>query len=149
MKPEKRGKGCKDTNTDTTRNFRRRIRQTPHAMRYVIKGPCPPTTPALRAIPCGGSAVPKALSEGYREQTGLPILQAWGMTETSPFAAVCTLAAADQFIRCLRKRSPWVLAVCGNLWSAPRGGFCNIRWVQAHTLKRHVGCVLCTHRWEN
>jgi fatty-acyl-CoA synthase len=40
--------------------------------------------------------VPKALSEGYREQTGLPILQAWGMTETSPIAAVCTLSAADQ-----------------------------------------------------
>ena len=41
-------------------------------------------TSSLRAIPCGGSAVPKALSEGYREQVGLPILQAWGMTETSP-----------------------------------------------------------------
>ena len=46
---------------------------------------------ALRAIPCGGSAVPKALSEGYRKTTGLPILQAWGMTETSPLAAVCNI----------------------------------------------------------
>ena len=55
-------------------------------------------TSALRAIPCGGSAVPKALSEAYREQTGLPILQAWGMTETSPIAAVCTLSAADQLL---------------------------------------------------
>jgi fatty-acyl-CoA synthase len=42
---------------------------------------------ALRAIPCGGSAVPKALSEAYRQQVGLPILQAWGMTETSPVAS--------------------------------------------------------------
>jgi fatty-acyl-CoA synthase len=40
----------------------------------------------LRDILCGGSAVPKALSERYREQIGLPILQAWGMTETSPVA---------------------------------------------------------------
>jgi fatty-acyl-CoA synthase len=48
-------------------------------------------TSSLRAIPCGGSAVPKALSEAYREQLGLPLLQAWGMTETSPIAAVCVL----------------------------------------------------------
>jgi fatty-acyl-CoA synthase len=46
---------------------------------------------SLRAIPCGGSAVPKALSEAYREQTGLPIFQAWGMTETSPIASTCTI----------------------------------------------------------
>jgi fatty-acyl-CoA synthase len=45
-------------------------------------------TSSLRAIPCGGSAVPRALSEAYREQTGLPIMQAWGMTETSPVASV-------------------------------------------------------------
>lgn len=50
-------------------------------------------TSALRTIPCGGSAVPKSLSEGYREQLGLPILQAWGMTETSPIASVCHLDA--------------------------------------------------------
>jgi fatty-acyl-CoA synthase len=42
----------------------------------------------LRVIVCGGSAVPKALSEAYREEVGLPILQAWGMTETSPLASV-------------------------------------------------------------
>ncbi|MFZ9291959.1 MAG: long-chain fatty acid--CoA ligase [Ilumatobacteraceae bacterium] len=52
-------------------------------------------TSALRAIPCGGAAVPRALSEAYREQIGLPILQAWGMTETSPIAAVCTLSTAE------------------------------------------------------
>jgi fatty-acyl-CoA synthase len=48
-------------------------------------------TSSLRSIPCGGSAVPKSLSEAYREQLGLPILQAWGMTETSPIASVCHL----------------------------------------------------------
>jgi fatty-acyl-CoA synthase len=44
---------------------------------------------SLRAIPCGGSAVPRSLSEGFRAATGMPILQAWGMTETSPVASVC------------------------------------------------------------
>ena len=35
-------------------------------------------TSALRAIPCGGSAVPKALSEAYREAIGLPLLPGLG-----------------------------------------------------------------------
>ncbi len=42
---------------------------------------------SLRAIPCGGSAVPKSLSEAYRVRIGIPIQQAWGMTETSPLAS--------------------------------------------------------------
>ena len=41
---------------------------------------------------------PKALSEAYREQTGLPIFQAWGMTETSPIAAVCRLDADQELL---------------------------------------------------
>jgi fatty-acyl-CoA synthase len=55
-------------------------------------------TSALRSIPCGGSAVPKSLSEAFRAQTGLPILQAWGMTETSPIAAVCQLDADQKLL---------------------------------------------------
>jgi fatty-acyl-CoA synthase len=46
---------------------------------------------SLRGIPCGGSAVPKHLSEAYREKIGIPILQAWGMTETSPLASVAKI----------------------------------------------------------
>jgi fatty-acyl-CoA synthase len=42
--------------------------------------------PRLRLVLCGGSAVPKALSEGWRQQVGVAITQAWGMTETSPIA---------------------------------------------------------------
>ncbi len=49
---------------------------------------------ALRTILCGGSAVPRALSEAYRERVGMPILQAWGMTETSPIGAVCNLRSS-------------------------------------------------------
>jgi fatty-acyl-CoA synthase len=44
---------------------------------------------SLSRILCGGSAVPRSLSEAYREKLGFPILQAWGMTETSPLASVC------------------------------------------------------------
>jgi len=43
---------------------------------------------ALRMILCGGSAVPKALSEAYKDALGFPILHAWGMTETSPIATI-------------------------------------------------------------
>ena len=46
---------------------------------------------SLRAVPCGGSAVPRALSEAYRAKIGIPILQAWGMTETSPVASICRI----------------------------------------------------------
>lgn len=42
---------------------------------------------SLRMVVCGGSAVPKSLSEAWRERIGLPITQAWGMTETSPLAS--------------------------------------------------------------
>jgi fatty-acyl-CoA synthase len=49
---------------------------------------------SLREILCGGSAVPKSLSEAYREQVGLPILQAWGMTETSPVATTGRIKSA-------------------------------------------------------
>lgn len=45
---------------------------------------------ALRAIFCGGSAVPRALIEGlYRKN--ITIIQAWGMTETSPVASFSRL----------------------------------------------------------
>jgi fatty-acyl-CoA synthase len=41
----------------------------------------------------GGSAVPKSLAQDFRAATGVPILQAWGMTETSPIASVSVLRA--------------------------------------------------------
>ena len=43
---------------------------------------------SLRYIICGGSAVPRALIEAYKSNYGVPILQGWGMTETSPLAAL-------------------------------------------------------------
>jgi len=49
---------------------------------------------SLRSIPCGGSSVPKSLSEGYRQKIGFPIQQAWGMTETSPLASMATMRSS-------------------------------------------------------
>jgi fatty-acyl-CoA synthase len=43
---------------------------------------------SIRMIVCGGSAVPRTLIEGFRRKHGVRIVQAWGMTETSPLAAV-------------------------------------------------------------
>lgn len=42
---------------------------------------------SLRLVPCGGSAVPESLMRGF-EELGVHIVQAWGMTETSPLASV-------------------------------------------------------------
>jgi fatty-acyl-CoA synthase len=44
--------------------------------------------PALRHLACGGSQPPRALIERYRRDFGIPIVQAWGMTETSPLASM-------------------------------------------------------------
>ena len=38
----------------------------------------------LRLVLCGGSAVPVALQRALRERHGITMVQAWGMTETSP-----------------------------------------------------------------
>ena len=43
---------------------------------------------SLRLVMCAGSAVPRSLIEGFQQRHGLRFVQAWGMTETSPIAAV-------------------------------------------------------------
>jgi fatty-acyl-CoA synthase len=48
---------------------------------------------SLRAVMCGGSAVPKSLSEGWREVIGIPVSQGWGMTEISPVGSFSALRA--------------------------------------------------------
>ncbi|MEV0400453.1 fatty acid--CoA ligase [Actinoallomurus sp. NPDC050550] len=42
---------------------------------------------SLRLVPCGGSAVPESMMRAF-EDLGVRIVQAWGMTETSPLASV-------------------------------------------------------------
>ena len=43
---------------------------------------------SLRVVPCGGSAVPHSLMEAYQKELGVYIVQAWGMTETSPLGSI-------------------------------------------------------------
>jgi fatty-acyl-CoA synthase len=44
----------------------------------------------LRLMIVGGSAVPLSMLEGF-DRHGLAIIQAWGMTETSPMGTICRL----------------------------------------------------------
>ncbi|MGH9021068.1 MAG: long-chain fatty acid--CoA ligase [Acidimicrobiales bacterium] len=43
---------------------------------------------SLRWIVVGGSAVPRHMIEAFDERFGIRVIQGWGMTETSPLAAV-------------------------------------------------------------
>lgn len=43
---------------------------------------------SFRLVICGGSAVPRSLMEAFETRYGVPILQLWGMTETSPLGSV-------------------------------------------------------------
>ena len=45
---------------------------------------------SLRLIMCGGASVPRTLIDKLEERHGVRMIQAWGMTETSPLAAVAT-----------------------------------------------------------
>ena len=47
-----------------------------------------PDLSSLRTVICGGAAVPESLMRAFEERHGVRIMQAWGMTETSPIAAV-------------------------------------------------------------
>jgi fatty-acyl-CoA synthase len=44
--------------------------------------------PELQYMICGGSQPPRAMMERYERDFGVPIVQAWGMTETSPLASI-------------------------------------------------------------
>ena len=46
-----------------------------------------PDLSSMRLVICGGSAVPLALMQQFDERHGVRIIQAWGMTETSPLGS--------------------------------------------------------------
>ena len=45
---------------------------------------------SLRLVACGGSAVPLGMMKEFEQRYGVYIRQGWGMTETSPLAALAT-----------------------------------------------------------
>jgi len=47
-----------------------------------------PDLSSVERIACGGSAVPESLMRVFDERFGVAIIQAWGMTETSPMASI-------------------------------------------------------------
>src|SRR3954469_6680439 len=47
-----------------------------------------PDLSSVHTVVCGGSAVPLALMQDFEERHGVRIIQAWGMTETSPLGSV-------------------------------------------------------------
>jgi len=67
---------------------------------------------ALTKVMCGGSSVPRSLSEAWRAKIGIPITQGWGMTEMSPVGSVSTFrleheAADEDILADVRATAGW------------------------------------------
>ncbi|MEZ5175960.1 MAG: long-chain fatty acid--CoA ligase [Acidimicrobiia bacterium] len=45
----------------------------------------------VRALFCGGSAVPRAMIDWFKTERNVRVVQGWGMTETNPVASAATL----------------------------------------------------------
>jgi fatty-acyl-CoA synthase len=52
-----------------------------------------PDLSSLRELKAGGAAVPESLIRAFDERFGVPLIQGWGMTETSPLAATSRMPA--------------------------------------------------------
>lgn len=68
---------------------------------------------SLRLVTCGGSAVPMSMMKAFEKEHGVQIVQAWGMTETSPLATIARPrpdAEGDQY---WVQRATQGRAVCG------------------------------------
>ena len=55
-------------------------------LRYADDGK--PDLSGLRMLLCGGAAVPLALMQAFQQRHGVKVIQAWGLTETSPVGSV-------------------------------------------------------------
>jgi fatty-acyl-CoA synthase len=62
-----------------------------------------PDLSGLRMLLCGGAAVPLALMQAFEQRHGVNVVQAWGLTETSPVGSVAIPpagAAGEEHWRC-------------------------------------------------
>lgn len=67
---------------------------------------------SLKLVACGGSAVPRSLIAAF-DELGVRIVQAWGMTETSPLASVARPRHTDPTDTALRLRATQGRVVAG------------------------------------
>lgn len=68
---------------------------------------------SLRLVACGGSAVPVSLMRAFEDKYNVPIVQAWGMTETSPLATVARAAHGVGETRAWEMRESQGRPMCG------------------------------------
>jgi fatty-acyl-CoA synthase len=95
----------------------------------------PPDLSSLRELKGGGAAVPESLIRRFDERLGVPLVQGWGMTETSPLAATSRLPAAaeltDEEAYALRARQGRVLPLIDFRIDPEAGGELQVRgpWI--------------------
>jgi fatty-acyl-CoA synthase len=68
---------------------------------------------SLRLVTCGGSAVPMSMMKAFQEKHGVQIVQAWGMTETSPLATIARPLPDAEGEQYWAQRATQGRAVCG------------------------------------
>ena len=65
---------------------------------------------SLRLVTCGGAAVPESLMRRFQDDHGVRMVQAWGMTETSPVAAIAHVPRGESDEWAWRARTGRVMA---------------------------------------
>jgi fatty-acyl-CoA synthase len=68
---------------------------------------------SLRLVTCGGSAVPTSMMKAFEKEHDVTIVQAWGMTETSPLATIARPLPDADGDRYWAQRATQGRAVCG------------------------------------
>ena len=68
---------------------------------------------SLRLVTCGGSAVPTSMMKAFEESHDVQIVQAWGMTETSPLATIARPGPDAEGEQYWAQRATQGRAVCG------------------------------------